>query len=297
MKRKLKLMFVVFSLLIVAALTLIRMIDPGPLREMRFAAFDQYQRLKPRDYQPVPVRIVDIDERSLREFGQWPWPRSRVAELLARLKDLGAAAVAFDVLFSEPDRLSPRVVLENVPGLDPASIPGLPDNDEVLARQIAQQPTVLGIASARDGAKLPPPKAGFAYIGESPVNAPPAVTGAVLPLPVLAEAAQGLGDISMNSEQENAVVRVMPMFMSDGVQLVPSLAMEALRVAQGASTFVFENTSGTDTSMDGVKVGDFEVPTTRSGGLVALSHHGSAGTLCFRKCGPHRCGSRSCAAD
>ena len=62
MKRKLKLAFALFSLFVVAGLTFVRWLDPGPLRELRYAAFDQYQRLAPREYQPVPVRIVDIDE-------------------------------------------------------------------------------------------------------------------------------------------------------------------------------------------------------------------------------------------
>ena len=267
MKRKLKFTFAAFSLVVVASLTALRWFDPAPLREVRYAAFDQYQRLAPRDYEPVPVRIVDIDERSLRDLGQWPWPRNRLAELLARLKELGAAAVAFDVLFAEPDRLSPRSVLENVHGLDPALIAGLPDNDAVFAQQIAAQPTILGLAAARGGSKLPPTKASFAFVGESPLPAPPPIAGAVLPLPSLAAAAQGLGDISMNSEQDNAVVRAIPLFLSDGAQLIPSLSLEALRVAQGASTFIVETAPEEPASIGAVKVGEFEVPTTRSGGL------------------------------
>ena len=118
MKRKLKFAFLVFSLLVVSGLTFIRWVDPAALRELRNTAFDQYQRLVPREYVPVPVRIVDVDEASLRELGQWPWPRDRLAELLARLGELGAAVVVFDILFSEPDRLSPRTVLQNVSAID-----------------------------------------------------------------------------------------------------------------------------------------------------------------------------------
>jgi len=264
-KKKLKLAFFVFSFAVVAALTLLRWFDPNPVRELRYAAFDQFQRFMPRDYVPVPVRIVDIDEASLRELGQWPWPRNKVAEMLARLQEYGAAAVAFDVLFSEPDRLSPRAVLESVSGLDPSLLSGLPDNDEVFARQIASQPTVLGMAAVRDGNAVPPPKAGFAFMGESPLSAALPIRAAVVPLPALMEAAQGLGDISMYSEQDNAVVRTVPLFLSDGEQLVPSLTMEALRVAQGASTYIIESTADQPVAIAAAKVGDFEVPTTRSG--------------------------------
>lgn len=267
MKRNLKFAFMAFSLLVVCGLTFIRWADPAALRELRNSAFDQYQRLVPREYVPVPVRIVDVDEASLRELGQWPWPRDRLAELLARLGELGAAVVVFDILFSEPDRLSPRTVLQNVTAVDSGLLSSLPDNDEIFARQIAAHPTVLGLAGAPDGAPPPPSKASFAYVGENPIAALPPISGAVLPLPVLAEAAQGIGDTSMNSLQENAIVRIMPMFQTDGTQILPSLTLEALRVAQGASTYIIETASEAAVSIVALKIGDFEVPTTRTGGL------------------------------
>jgi adenylate cyclase len=267
MKRSLKFAFVAFSLLVVSGLTFIRWADPAPLRELRDSAFDQYQRLVPREYVPVPVRIIDVDEASLRELGQWPWPRDLLAELLARLGELGAAVVVFDILFSEPDRLSPRTVLQNVPGMDSGVAASFPDNDDIFAQQIAAYPTVLGLAGVPDGRPLPPPKASFAYIGESPMAAIPPISGAVVPLQTLGEAAQGIGDTRMSSLQENAIVRIMPMFQSDGTQLVPSLALEALRVAQGASTYIVESTPEEPVSLVAVKIGDFEIPTTRTGGL------------------------------
>src|SRR4051794_27517648 len=85
----------------------VRVQDPAPLKIARELLFDTYQRIKPREYQPAPVRIVDIDEASLGAIGQWPWPRSELARLTDRLVSLGAAAVAFDMVFPEPDRLSP----------------------------------------------------------------------------------------------------------------------------------------------------------------------------------------------
>jgi adenylate cyclase len=267
MKRNLKFAFVAFSLLVVSGLTFIRWADPAPLRELRESAFDQYQRLVPREYVPVPVRIIDVDEASLRELGQWPWPRDLLAELLGRLGELGAAVVVFDILFSEPDRLSPRTVLQNVPGIDSGVVASFPDNDDIFARQIAAYPTVLGLAGVPAGRPLPPPKASFAYIGESPMAAIPPISGAVVPLQTLGEAAQGIGDTRMSSLQENAIVRIMPMFQTDGTQLVPSLALEALRVAQGASTYIVESTPEEPVSIVAAKIGDFEIPTTRTGGL------------------------------
>lgn len=258
---------ILFGLIIVALLIALRWADFAVLRTVREFAFDQSQRLAPRAYEPVPVRIVDIDEHSLKDHGQWPWPRTLVAKLASRLNELGAVVVAFDVLFAEADRMSPKNVMAQQEGFDPAIFAGLPDNDAVFAAQIARQPTVLGFAATRNSRTLPKVKAGFAFTGESPLLAPPYLAGATLPLPVLEEAAAGVGDISMNPTADSTVVRAIPLFFSDGKQLYPSLTMETLRVAQGASTYIIANAPERAGSIGAVRVGDFEVPTTAAGEL------------------------------
>ncbi len=87
---------------IVAALLGIGLLlaDPLPLQTLRNAVFDQYQRWHPRPYQAVPVRIIDIDEASLTRLGQWPWPRTRMAELVDKLRQADVAAIGFDVVFA-----------------------------------------------------------------------------------------------------------------------------------------------------------------------------------------------------
>src|ERR1700737_200774 len=84
-------------------LTFLRAYDPWIVNELKERTFDAYQRLQPRPYAELPVRIVDIDEASITKYGQWPWPRKRLAALTHRLGDLGAGVVALDVLFSDPD--------------------------------------------------------------------------------------------------------------------------------------------------------------------------------------------------
>ena len=97
-----------FSLPLVAMLAL-GVLAPGELAGVRNFSFDAYQRIKPRVWSPeTPVRIVDIDDESLRRLGQWPWPRSRLAQVVKQASDEGAATIAFDMAFSEPDRLSPE---------------------------------------------------------------------------------------------------------------------------------------------------------------------------------------------
>lgn len=262
-----QLLGVLIGLTLVAALTLLRASDPPLLKFAREVTFDEYQRLAPRPFEDLPVRVVDIDEDSLKKFGQWPWPRDRIAVLAKRLSEMGAAVIAFDVLFSEPDRLSPRSVLRDVKGLDPALVHRLPDNDEILAQTIAGKPVVLGFAISNDGSYRPPVKAGFVYTGEDPFEAPPHLAAATPIRPGLEANATGIGHISLNPEGSSAIVRTVPLLLSDGEQLYPNLALEALRVAQGASTYLLAGATDVPDTITQIRVGDFVIPVTASGEL------------------------------
>ncbi|TIQ99649.1 CHASE2 domain-containing protein [Mesorhizobium sp.] len=258
---------VILGLSLVAALTIVRASDPQPLRLAREATFDQYQRLAPRRFESMPVRVVDIDEASLQQFGQWPWPRDRMAALVEKLTELGAAAIAFDILFAEPDRLSPRTVLRDVPGIDPALLDRLPDNDEIFAGSIAGKPVILGYGISNEGNYRPQIKAGIAFMGESPVAAPPPIKAATPLRPQLEANSAGIGHISLNPGRSTAVVRTAPLFLTDGEQLYPDLALEAIRVAQGASTYLIAGAPDRQGIMTSVKIGDFVIPVTSAGEL------------------------------
>ncbi len=258
---------VIVGLAIVAALTVLRAFDPLPLRVAREITFDEYQRLQPRAFDPnIPVRIVDIDEASLRDLGQWPWPRNRIAQMVDRLSAMGASAIAFDIVFAEPDRLSPRSVMRDVEGFNPALASKLPDNDDIFAQSMLANPlVVLGFGLSNEGDFRPKVKAGFAFVGEDPINAPPHMTAATPLRPQLEAAATGIGHISLNPGRSTATVRAVPLFLSDGAQLYPNLALEALRVAQGASTYVVASADDVPNTITAIKVGDFVVPATAAG--------------------------------
>src|ERR1700754_4412363 len=76
----------------------LRIFDPGPIRELRVRTFDTFQLIDPRVKTIRPVTIVDIDEKSLAKLGQWPWSRTYIADMIINLTNLGAAAIAFDVV-------------------------------------------------------------------------------------------------------------------------------------------------------------------------------------------------------
>src|SRR6267143_1135269 len=134
-------------LALLIGLAALRTADPAAIEELRVRTFDTFQAIEPRVKTAKPVTIVDINEKSLAKLGQWPWPRTRIADLIANLTKLGAVVIAFDIVFSEPDRLNPDVAADTFRDLDEATrekLRALPSNDRILADAIRQSREVLG---------------------------------------------------------------------------------------------------------------------------------------------------------
>jgi len=260
---------------VTAAGVSLRIADPYEVRLARELVFDEFQRLAPRPYRAAPVRIVDIDEISLARIGQWPWPRSDLARLTMRLRSLGASAIVFDMIFPEPDRLSPSHLVRQEdlrraigPPLADALAPLLPDNDELFRTSIASAPVVLGfgIAPGTDE-RRPILKAGLAFTGADPRAALPVFQAATSNLTLLEEAAKGIGAITLSPLDAQGVVRRVPLFWSDGKRVYPGLAVEALRVAERDTTVLIHSRNTAPYAMTAFRLGSFEVPTTQAGEL------------------------------
>jgi adenylate cyclase len=263
-----------FATLLAAALVLPwGALQPRRLEDLRNLVFDEFQRLSPRAYDPeTPARVVGVDEESLKAYGQWPWPRTRVAELVDRLRELGAAAIAFDFIFSEPDRASAHMLVEALP--DPklrADVSRLiakaPDSDAVFANALRDAPVVLGATLALEGAGDYPAKAGVVSAGDDPAPFLFSFPAVVAPLPALVANAQGLGATNWLPDRD-MVVRRVPLLTRVGASIAPSLALEALRVAQGEQSFVIRSSNasgetayGAQTGVNAVKVGAFQIAT------------------------------------
>lgn len=239
------------GIVVAALLTLLRWLDPQPLQDLRAASLDIYQRLKPRAAVETPVTVIAIDEAALKAEGQWPWPRARLAVLTQQLLAAGAAAVGFDILFAEPDRVTSA----------------RRDGDAEFAAAIAGGPVVLAFADSPGEGPLPPVKAGFAITGEEVASGLTPLANAVQPLPALTAATAGLGHISLSGAQAGATVRAVPLLLAGGGNLYPALPLEALRLGLGASTYMVAGDPVFQGQMQSLRVADLEVPTDERGEL------------------------------
>ena len=225
--------------------------DPYPVEFLRVKAFDMYQRMKPREIPPTPlqpVTIIDLDERSLSEVGQWPWSRLTIAKMVANLLNNGVAVVAFDIVFPEPDRMNPEGIVESLFNIDDTTrgaILKLPSNDGLLANVIEQGNVVLGQAGywdVRPESSEPPISKSVAWKGVVP-GAPkphaflPSFRSMVRNIEVIEKAAKGHGIFSLVQETDGIVRRVPTLFQYGG-EIYPALSVEMMRVMFQRRTIV-----------------------------------------------------------
>ena len=271
------LIYVLPLVLLLVAVTA-RLAAPDLLERLSLLCFDLYQKTAPREAGDAPIRIVDIDNKSLSKLGQWPWPRTVVAQLVDRLREAGAAVVAFDIVFAEPDRTSPKLLLpllaQNGVGTEETErlLAVVPDPDQRLAETLGSVPVVTGfILTDRGETQLPLPKAGFAFVGDDPLGHVDSFPSAVVNLPGLEAAAVGNGFLNQYLDWDH-IVRRVPLVLRLGDKPYPSLAAEALRVAldvrgylgraAGANT---ENSFGEKTGLTAIRIGQQTVPTDAAG--------------------------------
>ena len=261
-----------------------RVYDVPWVEWVRVKTFDVYQRIAPREIQKLPVGIVDLDEKSLHEIGQWPWPRTIIADLLNRLADAGAAGVAFDIVFPEYDRTSPDQVASVIRGADQETLDklrALPRSEEVLAKAMGRIRTVVG----QVGLNTPLPD------GKAPPSNKSSIKGVLVKKSIsgvtgpsgypykfinkyitfmgnvkeLEEAAAGHGIFSV-SEEHDGVVRRVPLLSRVEKEIRPALTIELLRSALGSKNiFVERDAAGVSAIILQAPGENFKIPTDAQG--------------------------------
>ncbi|MGY4627890.1 CHASE2 domain-containing protein [Bradyrhizobium sp. USDA 4486] len=260
----------VMCLVLLVVFAGLRLWDPPPVQELRLRTFDMFQLLDPRHKAARPVTIVDIDDKSLAKLGQWPWPRTRIADMIQTLTSNGAVAIGFDVVFSEADRLNPDIVAGQMRYLDDATrakLRELPTNDQILSEAIKRSRVVLGETGLPDAlTELDKslPFTGVATVGEE--NAERFLfefPGLLRNVPVIEEVAAGRGLFTIRTERDGLIRRV-PMIMRAQGNIMPSLSLEILRVVTGTPTLLVR---ADKTGVRSVRLKGLEVPTDKNGQL------------------------------
>ena len=212
---------------------------------MRDALFDGYQKLMPRSRATAPAVIVAIDEQALEARGQWPWPRTVVAELIRAIAAAEPAAIGIDLLFVEPDRSSAGA-------------------DAALAQAVHGNKVVMGVAGLeyRDRRFPFPPQAvplRFSSQRELPLRR---FDGHLQSRPEINRAAAARGLIS--AESGDRVIRRVPLVARIGNVVVPALSVEMLRIATGAPALRIEDRGGERVELG---LGEVSIPLQSDGAL------------------------------
>jgi adenylate cyclase len=202
------------ALLTLALIISIRIADPVFVESVRLRYFDTLVTQSRAVPAPDNIVTVNIDETALDKYGQWPLPRTEYAKIIKDLYDRGAGLVVLNVIMAEPDRTG---------------------GDAVLANALKQYPVVMGSVPSQN-TKNTPRNPGSAILGPEWLDQIVQYPGLIANIPGLENAAAGVGIVNTLPEVDG-VNRRMPLIVSVDGKLYPSIAMEALRVAAGDSTF------------------------------------------------------------
>src|SRR5579859_3290766 len=274
-------------LLIAAVAISVKASGLEPIEAITLGAIDLFQRAAPRPAPEAPALIVDIDEESLRKLGQWPWPRTVLADLTDKLTNAGVAAIGYDLIFPEADRTSPQRLLPTlfhgeVPAEVARAMAELPDNDAVFAAALARGRAVIGSVPGDDaGIDKPARKAGFAIARDDPRAAAQndplrfvkSYTRALASISQLEAAAPGVGSLNEDPDWDG-LVRRMRLVERVAGSAYPTLPAEVLRVAFGAHGYVLRASGasgewnyGQETGLVALRIGPLTLPTDAEGRL------------------------------
>ena len=197
LKYKNYLIFFVLLILLIA----LKILNPSFIKSISFISFDLYQKTFPLVKQDSNVVIIDIDEKSLGKFGQFPWSRSVFAKIIENVKVSEPKAIGFDIFFSEKDKQSPDEIIKayNLIPTDVSELQNIKGHDEIFREQLENSKSViavLGSSVPSHGTHDRSAKARFLSKGGDPKNFTYAYPYSIGSLEKLEKSVKGLGSIS-----------------------------------------------------------------------------------------------------
>ena len=216
------------GLILLALLVLIKIQDSNFVKRIENISYDIYQSIFEENSEFNDVLIVDIDEKSIGEIGQFPWRRDVFANLVDKLGNLEASVISFDIFFSEEDKQNPSKILGELN----ISNEGVLDSDQSLITAIQNSNVilpVLGDISVFDKMNNSKPKTNFISRGGDAENYLYNFKNKITSLEVINNAAKGIGNISYLDNQDG-VLRSLPILLKIDGDIWPSLSLETLRL-------------------------------------------------------------------
>ena len=275
-KLSFRLIVTLASIIMAILFGLVRIADPEVVQVLRLKYFDVLQKKYPRvtDGQTYSV-IVDIDEKSLREIGQWPWPRTVLAELFEKSKSAGMLVLGLDVLFAEKDRTSPELISKDIKERNPEIaelLEKLPSNEFVAMEAMKKFPIIIGHSgldvegdAKREDINESSVKV---FLGKNQNHKDWLVSypGLLANVPEFEKAASGSGTVSV-AEEPDGIIRRVPLVSNVAGKVRPTLGLDMIRVAFKG------NSIATRTGMNGVEeiiiqtkaIGNAAIPTDENG--------------------------------
>ena len=263
------------SLVIAVILGLTRISDPEIIEIMRLKYFDILQKKNPRDTKGNTYSvIIDIDEKSLREIGQWPWPRTVLADLFKKSKESGMLVLGLDVLFAEKDRTSPDLISKDLELRNPnlaKELSRLPSNESIAADEMTKFPIVIGHSGLdvtgdanRDDIKSSSVKV---FLGEKGIkNWLTSYPGLLANVTEFEKNSSGAGTVSV-AEEPDGIIRRVPLISDVADTIRPTLGLDMIRVAfQGNSIAARTGINGMEEIIIQTKtIGNAAIPTDENG--------------------------------
>ena len=223
----------IWMVIIVAIVLLgVRVNNNDTVKTLRYKTWDYFQTIHPRQDVSDLVTIVDIGEKDIAKYGQWPWPRHIMAMLHAKLGDAGTIVINYNILFAEPDRMGSNQYLNSFPMSNETREllqKNLVDTDKVFAMVIKESGnTILMMSVKNDIDNVLPSTIQIIKKG----NVEPWLwnyAGIVPPLPRLTVGVAGSG-VNVTAPEPDSVVRKMPILITIGNKIYPSMLIENVRV-------------------------------------------------------------------
>lgn len=260
-----------FSFLISSLLIVFYIFFPSLLDSFDNRIRDSYFIFKGETKTSNNVVIIDIDDSSIKEFGQWPWSRNILSKIIENLTNSNIAVVGMDIVFAEEDRTSPSLIAKKL-GIKKE----LENYDFEFSQVISTSPVILGYSfniednnSSKNSPQIP---AIFIEKNKnSDTNYLIEAFGTTLNLPILQENSYSSGFFNIIPD-ESGVIRSVPLLISYNDTLYPSLALEMIRALNDTQK-VFVNYD--ENGVSNIQLGDFYIPTDKFG-RIFINYRGAS---------------------